>query len=71
MGRGRRLGGPTQGDIDRTESIDGTERAGHRTDRTEYLPGRSPKSQNRFMRSDLELRGPRSGLKIGPRSSRG
>eukprot|EP00969_Alexandrium_andersonii_P057921 2551595-Alexandrium_andersonii.AAC.1 len=27
--------------------------------------------QNRFRRSNLELRGPRSGLKNGPRSSRG
>eukprot|EP00969_Alexandrium_andersonii_P247996 10958783-Alexandrium_andersonii.AAC.1 len=27
--------------------------------------------QNRFRRSNLELRGPRSGLKICPRSSRG
>eukprot|EP00969_Alexandrium_andersonii_P241681 10672875-Alexandrium_andersonii.AAC.1 len=27
--------------------------------------------QNRFTRSNLELRGPKSGLKIGPRSSRG
>eukprot|EP00969_Alexandrium_andersonii_P261978 11582098-Alexandrium_andersonii.AAC.1 len=26
---------------------------------------------NRIMRSDLELRGPRKGLRIGPRSSRG
>eukprot|EP00969_Alexandrium_andersonii_P069958 3087975-Alexandrium_andersonii.AAC.1 len=27
--------------------------------------------QNRFRRSELELRGPRSGLKICPRSARG
>eukprot|EP00969_Alexandrium_andersonii_P088209 3889981-Alexandrium_andersonii.AAC.1 len=29
------------------------------------------KMQHRFRRSELELRGPRKGLKIGPRSSRG
>eukprot|EP00969_Alexandrium_andersonii_P290392 12835465-Alexandrium_andersonii.AAC.1 len=29
------------------------------------------KAQNRFRRSNLELREPRNGLKIGPRSSRG
>eukprot|EP00969_Alexandrium_andersonii_P356309 15446277-Alexandrium_andersonii.AAC.1 len=28
-------------------------------------------TQNRFTRSNLELRGPRNGLKIGTRSSRG
>eukprot|EP00969_Alexandrium_andersonii_P242926 10731568-Alexandrium_andersonii.AAC.1 len=32
---------------------------------------RSSEMQNRFRRSCLELRGPRSGLKLGPRSSRG
>eukprot|EP00969_Alexandrium_andersonii_P110981 4898840-Alexandrium_andersonii.AAC.1 len=35
---GRRLGGSTQGDLDRTESTDGAERDGNRTDRTECLP---------------------------------
>eukprot|EP00969_Alexandrium_andersonii_P107063 4722422-Alexandrium_andersonii.AAC.1 len=29
------------------------------------------KMQNRIRRSNLELRGPRNGLKMGPRSSRG
>eukprot|EP00969_Alexandrium_andersonii_P250751 11082547-Alexandrium_andersonii.AAC.1 len=29
------------------------------------------KQQNRFRRSNLEVRGPRNGLKIGPPSSRG
>eukprot|EP00969_Alexandrium_andersonii_P236708 10449856-Alexandrium_andersonii.AAC.1 len=28
-----------------------------------------PKMQHRFRHSELELRGPRKGLKIGPRSS--
>eukprot|EP00969_Alexandrium_andersonii_P167510 7405012-Alexandrium_andersonii.AAC.1 len=30
-----------------------------------------PKTQNRFKRSNLELRRPKNGLNIGPRSSRG
>eukprot|EP00969_Alexandrium_andersonii_P182017 8043266-Alexandrium_andersonii.AAC.1 len=38
MNGGQWLGGPTRRNIDRTESIDGAERDGNRTDRTEYLP---------------------------------
>eukprot|EP00969_Alexandrium_andersonii_P175516 7761285-Alexandrium_andersonii.AAC.1 len=30
-----------------------------------------PNMQNRFRRSTLELRGPKNGLKLSPRSSRG
>eukprot|EP00969_Alexandrium_andersonii_P209584 9258307-Alexandrium_andersonii.AAC.1 len=32
--------GPREGDIDRTESIAGTEHDGSQSDRTEYLPAR-------------------------------
>ena len=57
--------------IDRTESIDGTDHDGDRTDRTEYLPARGLKLQDRLRRSELELRGPRNDLGIGPGAAEG